>query len=869
VQAGEKTAPCEDGGLIREREAELSLLHRLLADLDSTGGRVVLVRGEAGIGKTALVAAFVEATAGAVHVLEGGCDDLLTPQPFAPIWDIARREPSLGVPLAADDRRGVMDGLLDLLTRPAHPTVLVIEDTHWADEATLDIIRFLGRRIARANGVLVLTYRSGEVDAEHPLRQVIGELPPRNLVRMQLDRLSPSAVASMTEAADLDLDRVLALTDGNPLFVTEVIVAGVDQVPTSIQDAVLARASKLSPEARRVLDLVSITPGGTEATLLEHVLGPVDESLRECERRGLLTFDDAMVSFLHELTRQAIETTLSPADRRGLNEEALSALAGHGDPARLVHHARQAEDTLAIVDHAPKAARAAMAIESHREALEHFRAVEPHLDLVETHARAAILDDWARTAYMEGGRESPDIMTRAIDLRRSDDDPLPLARSLASAVRIYEVQGQPERAAACADEAVSILESRPPSADLAFAVSQRAWLCLMRGEEAEGSRIAGRALAIADEVGDDLVKVRSLVIKGACDYSLGDLAASRLVEQGHRLAQQSGYRLEEVYALVNLTGMAGDVRDLARAADLARRTVDTAVRYELRRLEAYARAQYAEILMWKGEWGAAEDEATESLGISDAHAEAVALRILGLIEARRGRAEARSPLDRAYLVAEESRELQHLDPAAAALAEHLWLSGSDDPDAISRIRRVFDRGLSTGPPWPSDAFGFWWWKLGCVDEVRDGLNPVYRRITEGGWQDGAAFWETRGMPYERALALMHGDDDARILAVRILEDLGAAAAAARVRGELLDRGVKISRGSSRATREHAAGLTARQAEVLELLGANLSNSQIADQLFVSQRTVENHVGAILMKLDVSNRTAAVEVARERGILDRG
>ena len=724
--------------MIRERDDELNLLRELLTELDPTGGRLVLVRGQAGIGKSTLVGEFLSASESEAHVLEGACDDLLTPQPLAPIWDLARTEPALANALASGDRRAVMDGLLDLLGRRQRPTVLVIEDTHWADEATLDVIRFLGRRISRTNALLMLTYRTGEVDAGHPLRQVIGDLPPRDLVRIQLDPLSPRAVATMIEDTDLDLADVLALTGANPLFVTELVSSVDDHLPSSIHDVVVARASRLSAEARSVLDLVSIVPGEAERTLVDQALGPSDAALQECERHGLVTFDDTTVSFTHELTRRAIETSLSPPDRQALNERVLSVLGRQGDPARLVHHARQADDVEAIVELAPKAARAAMTIESHREALAHFSALHPYLDHVPAHDRAAILDDWVQVDYLAGvGEGPPNLMDRAIELRRSLDDDVALARLLAFAVRFYEMDRHPERSAACAEEAVSILESHPPSADLAFAINQRAWLSFMRGEEAEGSRQSTRALAIAEEVGDDLIRVQALITKGGCDYSLGDQRAVALVEDAHRLAQQHGFRVEETSALINLTGMAGDVRDLGRAEDLAQRTIETARRFELRPLETYVRAQYAEILMWKGQWDAAEDEATEVLDMADAHAEPVARRILGLIEARRGRSGADELLDRAFAAADASRELQHLDPAAGALAEYAWLSNNAvEP---SRIQEVFDRGVRTGPPWPSEAFAFWWWKAGRSDVVPEGLVPVYGAIFGGRWRDAAEF----------------------------------------------------------------------------------------------------------------------------------
>ena len=271
--------------------------------------------------------------------------------------------------------------------------------------------------------------------------------------------------------------------------------------------------------------------------------------------------------------------------------------------------------------------------------------------------------------------------------------------------------------------------------------------------------------------------------------------------------------------------------------------------------------------MWSGDWDEAEDEASEALEIPDAHAEAVARRVMGLIHARRGRPDAREHLNAAADLAEASLSLQHLDPAMTALAEYAWLSGGGDAETLSRIDRVLELGSSTGPPWPSDALGFWACLLGLIEELPAGLNPVYRNIVDGGWQEGADWWRSRGFPYEEGLGLMHGDDDARTRALRIFEGLGADAAAARVRRDLLERGVRVSRGSSRFTRQHVAGLTGRQAEVLGLIAGGLTNGEIADRLFVSVRTVENHVAALLMKLDASNRQQAVDIARRRGILD--
>lgn len=843
------------------------MLGGLVDDLDVSGGRVALVRGEAGIGKSALITRFVSEIEGRAHVLVGACDDLLTPQELGPVWDVARRDRSVGEPLSRGDLRGVMEALLNLLSRKLRPTVLVFEDTQWADEATLDVIKFLGRRIARTNGVLVLTYRDGEVDADHPLRQVFGELPPRNLVRVPLGPLSADAIADMVAEVPFDPEVVLALTGGNPLFVTEVIASGIDAVPTSVRDSVLARAGKVSLQTRRILQLVAVAPGGAERSVVDGLLDPTPDQLNECVQQGFLVVGPEALAFRHELQRRAIESSLTAEERRRLNQEVLAALGDQdARPARLVHHAQEAGDIDAMVAYAPQAARAAMSIDSHREAVAHFRVLEPHLDRFDRAELAAILDDWAREeSYLDDDR-ALDLAARAITVHRSVGDDVALAQALTFAVRMYELHGRPTEAEACGSEAVTILESHPSSAALAAALAQLAWLRLMRGDDdALGMQLADRAIEIAETVDDDLTVTRALTVKGSILHSSPDGGGLALVEEAHRRAIQGAHRFEEVYALINLAGLNADVRDVARAADLARRARDTAARHEIRPLEAFAQAMYAEILLWQGDWSTAQDTATAALG-SDPHAEAVAWRILGLIQARRGRVEASTTLQRMWTLAETSGQLQATDPAAATLAEHMWLVGDEDPERLALLGSVIDEGLSSGFVWPSGALAFWAWKLGILNAAPPHLPAFYRSIIEGHPQTAADFWESRGVPYEQALALMHGDEQAQLQAIQIFEGLGATATANRVRRALLDQGVRAPRGKGLATRDHAAGLTARQAEVLDLLAQGLSNPQIADRLFISHRTAENHVAAVLMKLDAPDRHAAVDIAYDRELI---
>lgn len=826
---------------------------------------MVLVRGEAGVGKSALVREFIDAHADDAHIYFGSCDDLLTPEPLGPLRDIARDDPRLVAPLADGDRSAVLATSLDLLTGSLRPNIMVFEDTQWADEATLDVIKYLGRRISRANGLLLLTYRDGEVDYDHPLRLVIGELAPENIKRIRLHGLSADAVSDLVGDADLDVGKILALTDGNPLFVTEVLRSGVESVPSSVQDSVLARAAKLSPSARQVLDLVSIVPGEAARPLIDTILGPSEEHVTECARQGLLRVETDTVSFHHELTRHAVETALSPADRRRLNAEVLAETREQGDLAQLVHHAVGANDVDAIIEYAPKAARAAMAIQSHREAATQFRVLEPYLDRIAESDRADIVYDWARIEFYVDNTQSNAILNKAIALYRSSGNELGLARALIFAVRTNELSGHPQAADESAAEAMTILESYPPSQGVALAVSNLAWLSLMRGT-AGCVEMADRAIDLARAGGDELALIHALNSKGYVEYMQGDPTGLQLLEEARERAARAGNQFEEIRALINMMAAAAGRRELDLAVDSARRAHDTAVQHEYWGFQAYANIEYSTTLLWKGEWARAEDLATQALG-SLPQTNLHALQVLGSLQSRQGRPEAGTTLERAWSRAERTTEMEHMLPVAAAHVEYLWLRGEKDEDRITRFRKLLGDALrSDFHTWDIGDLAFWLWEVDEITEAPKGIPKPYRLVIEGKPAEAAAIWNKKGFPYERALALMHGGDQSRLEALEVFETLGADAVAAKLRKALRDDGVAVPRGKSRHTRGHPADLTARQAEVLELLGEGLSNIEIADRLFVSPRTVENHVSAVLTKLDSSTRMEAVSRAREEGVL---
>ena len=858
---------CSLGSMLLEREGELGLLTDLLADASSSGGKVVLIRGEAGIGKSSLVGGFLTAVADNAHIHIGFCDDLQTPQPLGPLWDISRSEPAIREALQSRDRQAILENFFDLLAGSLRPTVVVIEDTQWSDDATRDAIKFVGRRMARTNGLLLLTYRIGEVDRDHPLRGVIGDLPPQDVARIELGGLSRSGVAKLVGDSGLDPDRVLSVTQGNPFLVTELASLGGEEVPASVRDSVATRVGKLSSTARDMLRIMSVIPDRISRGDVPRLTGGSDDELAEGERMGLLELEGDSASFRHELIRRAVESSLTISESVAIHRRLLEVLPEGTDPARLVHHARGANDITRLVVHAPEAALAAAAVGSHGEAAAHFRVLEPYLNRLGPLPRADLLRHWALIEHYLETAESTEILDRAIGLYREAGSAEQLARALVVGVELNRAHGRSGVAREYAQEAIQLLEPGEPKARLAHALAAYSWLLIRSGEIDEAEAVADRAIGLAEDTGAEKALLSALGVKGTLLYVRGESGGLDILEQLHQRAHLGGHRYEEVLALLRMAEVALEVRDVERASDFSDRARNTAGRYELPIFETQANRVRAEALLWAGAWSEAEDLATETIG-RHSSADARLAAILGLIRTRTGRGSAVEYLDQAWSLAVESGEIDHLLRSAAALAERMWVVDTPPDDAlIEQFRDLVDRGIRFEYPWPAGSLALWLWNLGGLEEVPEGLPAPYRDLLSGFVDRSVSFWESREIPYGKAIALMSGDVTQRLEALELLDSLGAAAVAARVRKGLREEGVPTPRGKGKATRGHAAGLTARQAEVLQLLAEGLTNPEIADRLFVSPRTIEHHVSAILAKLDSSTRDEAVQTARDEALVE--
>ena len=850
-----------------EREKEMAALEAALESATSARGRLVLIRGEAGIGKTSLVREFLKGIGDRAHVLTGACDDLLTSRPLGPVRDMARSEPTLAEALAPGDLERVYDALFELSCRRLRPTVWVIEDGHWADGATLDCIRHLGRRIDQTHALLILTYRDEAVQTDHPLRFVLGDLPSHSVQRISLLPLSAEAISTLAGPRAM---QVFDETGGNPFYAIELLSSSGAGPPESIVDSMRSRIARLSPAAADLVELISVVPGGVRRDVLD--LSPTAEGvLSEAEAGGLLESTATHVGFRHELARKAVESSVPPTRRTLLHGRVLKALVSVGeDPARIVHHAVAAGDEDAILEHGPRAARDALDVGSYPEAHRHFTTLRDAYERLPPDIRARLLYDWSYAAQAAG--DIGDARTRideAITIWRRSGNSEGLGEALRMRSRIAWYDGATESAERYARESASVLEPLGVNAGLAASYSTLSQLAMLDKRRDDCVHWADKAIAAAKALDRHDIVASALVNKGTA-LAIGHFPLqTEVLREGIALAHATRTREEEVRGRLNLAWTALDTRHIDDAVALSERAIQIAEEAQWLPLLHYSIGILGSAKALQGLWFEAEDLVGPILALPDITAvNAIMLRTaLAIVHVRRGHTDADQLLGETETMAERTGELQRIGPLAALRAEHAALS-----ENRSMLREAVDAHLdalvAARADWHAGEVAYWAWRSGLEVRIPDALPDPYALVIAGDWDAAASAFGDRSMRYEEALMLAHGDDAAAVEAVRRLDQLGADPAANQIRTVLRKRGVEgVPHPPSRATRAHPAGLTSRQHEVLALLAERLSNPDIADRLFISPRTVEHHVSAILMKLDVSSRSEAVDVAIDMGVLE--
>ena len=661
-------APAE----LLERAAGFDALCESLESVRRSGkGRVVLVGGEAGVGKTALLRWFCRERGGSAPILWGGCDPLFTPRPLGPLLAVAEEA---GGPLEELVTNGAMPHeLAAALVRQlsAHPgTVFVLEDVHWADEATLDVLKLLARRVAAVPVLVVASFRDDELDPGHPLRRVLGELATSATVRrLKLDRLSPAAVAQLAQPTGVDPDELYRKTAGNPFFVVEALAAGVDEIPETVRDAVLARVARLSTAARSLLEAVALVPPQAELWLLDALAEDVG-CLQECLASGMLAADPSGVAFRHELARLAVEESVAPNRRVGLHRAALVALAdppsGEPDLARLAHHAEAARDADAVLRFAPAAAARAASLGAYREAAAQYARALRFGHRLSLGERADLLELRASACYVTDEYDQGIAALReALECRTALDDRLREGDVLRKLSDFLWCPGRTVESECRAREAVALLETLPAGRELAMAYANLASNCLAAQRSAESAGWAARALELADRLEDTEISVYALATLGVATLGAGGIVR---LEQSLEIARRDGLAEQVARAYVMLAETAVIARRHAAASKYLEAGIGYCSERGLDLFLLYLLAFRARLQLDQGRWADAADSASAVLRVqrTSINPRIISLVVLGLVRARRGDPGQWEVLDEAWRLAEPTGELPTARPGSGS-----------------------------------------------------------------------------------------------------------------------------------------------------------------------------------------------------------
>jgi DNA-binding CsgD family transcriptional regulator/tetratricopeptide (TPR) repeat protein len=934
------------------RTAELSRLDAALADAQSGSSVLLFISGDAGIGKSRLMETFAErARERDAIVFSGACLDLAEgAAPYAPfvaalrpladelsgdelahVLGEAPRElgallPELcGRPPERRDRTDrvrLYELALGLFRRMAalHPAVLILEDLHWIDPASADLLAMLGGNLRRAGLVIVGTYRSDEVPRDHPLHGTVLELERSGRAeRVELSGLSVEEVTAQvtgilgTEPATRQTRSLFDRSDGNPFFVEELLAAGPTstELTASLRDVLLTRVERLAPATGQALRAVATIGRGADEDLIATVTGlsarELEAALQEAVAHRLLVVTGDGYDVRHALLREALHTDLLPGQRNRLHLAVAEALSDRDVPAESARHWYAAGDRPRALGGFVAAAAAAQMTNAWAVALAHYeRALRlwPYVADAETRCglgHTELLWRAAEVAMAEGETDRAQELTEAAMAELDTEaEPLRAAGLRILLGRIHWVAGDVMAACRSYDEAVALLPAEASTRERAQVRALQGHAFMLQSRFTDAVECCREAVAVAVALGAHDLEGHARNTLGVCLTMLGE-SASGLAELAGalRIAKSRDDTWELGRTYVNYSDALLWAGHWAEAAEVGMEGVNVCRSLGYGRTTCMCAAgNTLAALLRLGRWPDADrlvDEVNDieappgqRWGVTLAMTE-LELRRGRLDDARRHLSSVEGPAARsdgkelissfrvcaAWLANSEGRyeearehvrvgldlirgsEYTRIGPQLCSIGLCAEAALNGDPGELLKECREYLSGM-----------------IECPEPEAYGLHAEAEatRITTPdpcAWQDARAAWDRLGEPYHAAycrfreaealLAVKGSRDEAGDL-LRAAHETVVSLGADTLRRKIEDLS---RRGRLDLVRsgETVPGLTAREGEILALLSDGRTNRQIAETLFISERTVGVHVSRILHKLGVPNRGAAAHLFR--------
>ena len=849
-----------------EREQFISVLSELFQNAKNDHGSMVSISGEAGIGKSSLVECFIEKYENDAKVLWGTCDDLFTPRPLAPLFDIAQQLNSKIITQldSGISRPSIFSNFLKEIQN-CEPNIIIIEDVHWADESTLDLLKFLGRRINKLKTLLIITYRDDELKSDHPLKLALSSLPANYLKRIKLSPLSKESVNLLASNYGREISSLFENTGGNPLLVTEVLSNEIPGVSATINELVTSKLNRISNETRTAVELISVIPGKAEKWIVQQLVDDfsVIDTIIDV---GILRSEPETILFRHELTRMAIEESISESKRIDLNSRVLNVLITQKNIdhflSRIIHHASRASDVNTIIKYSIPAANQASKLGAHRQAVKIYNIAIQYTNQLSLEQQLTLLEGISYECFLTGQVSEAIIASeKVIAILKDHPDPEREGEIYRRLSRMLWYNCQDNEAEIALDTAISIFEKLIPSNQLAMSYSNKSQMYSIR-EDYQNTLIWGnKALTLARKLNNIEIEAHSLNNIGCVKFSAGEETGEIDLLKSLEISKENDLYEHATRAYVNLGSIHLQQRNLYSADKYFSNGLEYGNEKDIYVFSLCMAGHHAKAKLHLGLWDESIDLANYVLKQKDVPPgnKVMPLNVLAVIRSRRNDPGSLKLINECMNMALEMGEIEKIVSITAAKAEYFWLQNRLI-DIEKELESIYSKVLKTKNQWAIGEVAYWYWKSGGLFDIPPELPEPYLFHIIGKWQEASDSWEELHCPYEKAMALSEGDEESMKKSLEIFESLGASSAVQLIKQKMRDSGIRsIPKGPRKSTKENFAGLTSRQLEVLKLVANGMSNSEIAENLFISAKTVDHHVSAIFSKLNIHSRVEAAGV----------